>query len=259
MIHLKTYQEIELMRESAVLVSRTHAELAKVIRPGITSIYLDSLAEEFIRDNGGVPGFKGYNGFPNTLCISQDHHVVHGIPNNHEIMEGSILSVDCGVVMNGFYGDSAYTFSVGKISDEKQRLLDVTKQALDLGVSEAICGNTIGDIGYSIQKFAESHGYSVVKELVGHGIGKNLHEDPEVPNYGFKNKGKIIEHGMVLAIEPMINIGSADIKQSDDGWTIETKDGLPSAHFEYTIAVTKEKTEVLSQFNLIEDILKLTI
>ena len=257
MIHLKTHKEIELMRESSLLVSRTHAELARVIKPGITSMYLDKLAEEFIRDNGGVPGFKCYNGFPNTLCVSQDSQIVHGIPNHQEICEGSILSIDCGVLMNGFYGDSAYTFSVGEISSETQRLLNVTRQALDLGVAEAICGNTIGDIGYSIQKFAESNGYSVVKELVGHGIGKQLHEEPEVPNYGTKKSGKVIENGMVLAIEPMINIGSADIKQGVDGWTIETKDGLPSAHFEYTIAITNDKTEVLSQFSLIDDVLKI--
>ena len=252
MIYLKTYEEIELMRECAILVSRTHAELAKVIKPGINSLYLDNLAEEFIRDHGATPGFKGYNGFPNTLCVSQDHQVVHGLPSKKEIAEGSILSVDCGVLMNDFYGDSAYTFSVGEISFEKQALLNATKEALDLGVSEAVYGNKIGDIGHTIQKYAESKGYSVVKELVGHGIGKQLHEAPEIPNYGFKNMGEKIDHGMVLAIEPMINLGSAAIQQKSDGWTIETQDGMPSAHFEYTIAVTKDKTEVLSQFNLIE-------
>ncbi len=255
MVYLKTNKEINLMRESSLLVSRTHAELAKVIKPGINSLYLDKIAEEFIRDNGGIPAFKGYNGFPSTLCISKDNEVVHGIPNNIEIEEGSILSIDCGVLMNDFYGDSAYTFPVGDISKEKRRLLDVTKKALEIGVSSATCGNTVGDIGFAIQEFTESNGYSVVKELVGHGIGKNLHESPEVPNYGKKGSGVILEDGMVLAIEPMINVGSDEIFQNSDGWTIETKDRLPSAHFEYTVAITKSKTEILSSFHLIEDVL----
>ena len=255
MVYLKTYQEINLMRESSSLVSRTHAELAKVIQPGISSLYLDKIAEEFIRDNGGEPGFKGYNGFPSTLCVSEDNEVVHGIPSKKELLEGSIVSIDCGVLMNGFYGDSAYTFAVGEISDEKQRLLDVTKQALNIGVSAAIYGNTVGDIGFAIQQFTELKGYSVVKELVGHGIGKKLHESPEVPNYGKQGAGIKLEDGMVLAIEPMVNIGSDGVFQKDDGWTIETKDGSPSAHFEYTVAITKEKTEILSSFNLVEDIL----
>ena len=255
MVYLKTYQEINLMRESALLVSRTHAELAKIIKPGINSLYLDKIAEEFIRDNGGVPGFKGYNGFPSTLCISQDNEVVHGIPSKREIREGSILSIDCGVLMNSFYGDSAYTFAVGEISETKKKLLNITKQALDIGVSAASYGNTIGDIGFAIQEFAESHGYSVVKELVGHGIGKGLHESPEVPNYGNKGEGLILGEGLVLAVEPMINLGADAVIQNKDGWTIETKDGLPSAHFEYTIAITKDKTEILSSFELIEDVL----
>ena len=253
MVYLKTHNEIDLMRKSSQLVARTHSELAKVIKPGITSLYLDKLAEEFIRDNGGVPAFKGYNGFPNTLCVSKDEEVVHGIPSNKEMSEGSILSIDCGVLMNGFYGDSAYTFPVGKISKEKERLLDITKEALDRGVLAASCGNTIGDIGYVIQSFAESHGYSVVRELVGHGIGKKLHESPEVPNYGKKGEGVLIEEGMVLAIEPMVNVGVSDVIQKADGWTIITKDGLPSAHFEYTIAIRKHETEILSPFHLIEE------
>ena len=257
MVYIKTYQEIDLMRESSLLVSRTHAELAKIIKPGINSLYLDKIAEEFIRDNGGIPGFKGYNGFPNTLCVSQDNEVVHGIPSDQPISEGAILSIDCGVLMNGYYGDSAYTFAVGEISHDKAKLLKVTKEALDLGVMAATCGNRIGDIGYSIQSFAESHGYSIVRELVGHGIGQNLHESPEVPNYGKKGEGVKLEDGMVLAIEPMVNIGKADVLQKDDGWTIETKDGLPSAHFEYTIAIKKEKTEILSSFDFIEDVFKI--
>ena len=238
-----------------MLVARTHAELAKVIRPGITSLYLDNLAEEFIRDNGGLPGFKGYNDFPYTLCVSQNEEVVHGMPSNKEIKNGTILSIDCGVLMNGYYGDSAYSFSVGELTQEKKRLLDVTKEALDRGVIAAKFGNTIGDIGFTIQNFAESHGYSVVRDLVGHGIGKQLHESPEVPNYGKKGMGSILEDGMVLAIEPMINLGSPDIIHKNDGWTIVTKDGLPSAHFEYTVAIKKDKTEVLSPFNLIENVL----
>ena len=255
MVYLKTDQEINLIRESSLLVSRTHAELAKVIKPGINTLQLDKIAEEFIRDNGGVPGFKGYNGFPNTLCISKDNEVVHGIPLDMEVEEGAILSIGCGVLMNGFYGDSAYTFPVGEISEDKKRLLDVTKKALDLAVSVAVCGNTLGDIGFAIQDFTESNGYSIVKELVGHGIGKDLHEAPEVPNYGQKGKGLTLEEGMVLAIEPMVNIGTDGVFQKEDGWTIETKDGLPSAHFEYTIAITKNKTEILSSFKFIEDIL----
>lgn len=213
MVVLKTYKEIDTMRESSLLVARTHAELAKVIRPGITSLYLDNLAEEFIRDNGGVPGFKGYNNFPYTLCISENEEVVHGMPSNKEIKNGSILSIDCGVLMNGYYGDSAYSFAVGELSDEKKRLLDVTKEALNRGVIAAKYGNTIGDIGFTIQNFAELHGYSVVRDLVGHGIGKQLHESPEVPNYGFKGMGSVLEDGMVLAVEPMINLGSAEVTQ----------------------------------------------
>ena len=255
MIFLKTYKEIDIMRESSLLVARTHAELAKVIRPGITSLYLDQLAEEFIRDSGGLPGFKGYNDFPYTLCVSQNEEVVHGMPSNKEIKNGTILSIDCGVLMNGYYGDSAYSFSVGELTQEKKRLLDVTKEALDRGVIAAKFGNTIGDIGFTIQNFAESHGYSVVRDLVGHGIGKQLHESPEVTNYGKKGMGSILEDGMVLAIEPMINLGSPDIIHKNDGWTIVTKDGLPSAHFEYTVAIKKDKTEVLSPFNLIENVL----
>ena len=256
MIYLKTHKEIDLMRESSLLVARTHAELAKVIKPGINSLSLDKLAEEFIRDNGGVPAFKGYNSFPYTLCVSADSEVVHGLPSEKVIREGTILSVDCGVLMNGFYGDSAFTYPVGDISNEKVQLLDVTREALDRAVLSATCGNTIGDIGYTIQRFAEDSGYSVVKELVGHGIGQQLHEAPEVPNYGIKGKGTVLEEGMVLAIEPMINIGSAGVLQKKDGWTIVTKDGSPSAHFEYTVAIKKDVTEILSPFTLIENVFK---
>jgi methionyl aminopeptidase len=253
MIHLKTYKEIDLMRESSMLVARTHAELAKLVKPGVTSLYLDKIAEEFIRDNGGVPAFKGYNNFPNTLCISHDNEVVHGLPTKKELLEGTIVSIDCGVLMNDFYGDSAYTYAVGDISSEKHKLLKITKEALNKGVQAAIYGNSIGDIGYAIQNYAESFGYSVVRELVGHGIGKGLHEAPEVPNYGKKGSGKLLEPGMVIAIEPMINMGLADVRQENDGWTIVTKDGLPSAHFEYTVAIKEDETEVLSPFSFIEN------
>ena len=241
------------MRESSMLVARTHAELAKLVKPGVTSLYLDKIAEEFIRDNGGVPAFKGYNNFPNTLCISNDNEVVHGLPTKKELLEGAIVSIDCGVLMNDFYGDSAYTYAVGDISSKKHKLLKITKEALNKGVQAAICGNSIGDIGYAIQNHAESFGYSVVRELVGHGIGKGLHEAPEVPNYGKKGSGKLLEPGMVIAIEPMINMGLADVRQENDGWTIVTKDGLPSAHFEYTVAIKEDETEVLSPFSFIEN------
>ena len=256
MIKLKTYSEIELIRESANLVVQTHAMLAKLIKPGINSLYLDKVAEEFIRDNGGKPGFKGYNNFPFTLCVSPDDQVVHGLPSDEEIKSGTILSIDCGVLMNGFYGDCAYSFAVGELSDEKRKLLDVTKESLERGVIAAKYGNKVGDIGFNIQNFAESNGFSVVKELVGHGIGKQLHEAPEVPNYGNEGTGSILDDGLVIAIEPMINMGSPDIEQKSDGWTIVTKDRAPSAHFEYTVAVKKGKTEVLSPFSIIEDNLK---
>ncbi len=256
MIKLKTYNEIELIRESANLVVQTHAMLAKLIKPGINSLYLDKVAEEFIRDNGGIPGFKGYNNFPFTLCVSPDEEVVHGLPSGKEIKNGTILSIDCGVLMNGFYGDCAYSFAVGELSDEKRKLLDVTKESLERGVLAAKYGNTIGDIGFTIQKFAETNGFSVVKELVGHGIGKQLHEAPEVPNYGNEGLGSVLEDGLVIAIEPMINMGAPEIVQKSDGWTIVTKDRAPSAHFEYTVAVKKGKTEVLSPFNIIEENLK---
>lgn len=252
MIYYKTEEEINLIRESSLLVASTHAELACYIKPGVTSLFLDKRAEEFIRDNGGIPAFKGYNGFPNTLCISPNSQVVHGIPNNNILIDGDILSVDCGVVMNGYYGDSAFTYEIGEVSSDVKKLLDVTKDALFKGIEVAIEGNYIGDIGSSIQNYAESFGYSVVRELVGHGIGKNLHESPEVPNYGIEGKGQILKEGLVIAIEPMINMGKRDIMHHNDGWTITTIDNKPSAHFEHTIVVRKEKAEVLSSFDEIE-------
>ncbi len=253
MIMLKTKKDIDFIRKSSSLLVRTHAELAKVIKPGISSIFLDNLAEEFIRDNGATPAFKGYNNFPNTLCVSPDSEVVHGIPNKKYIESGTILSVDCGVIKDGYFSDCAFTYEVGEISNENKKLLEVTRKCLDLAVSVANVGSHVGDIGYTIQNYAEFFGFSVVRELVGHGVGKALHEPPEVPNYGEKGTGGLIESGFVLAIEPMINLGTKDIVTLNDGWTIKTRDGKPSAHFEYTVAITKEGTEVLSPFNLIDE------
>jgi methionyl aminopeptidase len=252
MIYYKTKEEIELIRLSSLLVAKTHAELAKLIQPGITSKKLDTIAEEFIRDNGGIPAFKGYRGFPATLCVSPEDEVVHGIPNDKVIQEGTILSIDCGVLMNGFYGDSAYTFGVGEISNEKKKLLKVTKESLLKGIENAVEGKRLGDISFAVQLCAERNGYGVVRELVGHGVGKKLHEEPEVPNYGKQGTSLLLKEGLVLAVEPMINMGRKEVKHLNDGWTIKTKDGLPSAHFEHTIAVGKEKVDILSSFEFIE-------
>ncbi len=255
MIFYKTDEEIELIRESSLLVAKTHAEVAKLITPGVTSLELDKVAEEFIRDNGGVPAFKGYGGFPNTLCISPNEQVVHGIPQNEAIENGTILSIDCGVVMNGYYGDSAYTYAVGEVDEDVQNLLRVTKESLLKGIEKAVVGNRIGDIAYAIQEHAEQHGYGVVRELVGHGVGKSLHEDPQVPNFGKRGRGPKLKEGLVIAIEPMINMGTHLVRHHRDGWTITTKDKLPSAHYEHTIAVRKGEADVLSSFKWIEEVL----
>ena len=252
MIYYKTEEEIDLIRESSLLVAKTLAEIAGLIKPGITTQALDEIAEEFIRDNGGMPAFKGYNGFPNTLCVSPNDQVVHGIPNGRALKDGDILSVDCGVVMNGYYGDSAFTYEVGEVDVQIKQLLKVTKESLYKGIEMAVEGNRVGDIGYAVQKHAESFGYGVVRELVGHGVGKNLHESPEVPNYGRKGKGILLKEGLVIAIEPMINMGERGIMQHNDGWTITTLDNKPSAHFEHTIVVRKGKAEILSSFVEIE-------
>jgi len=253
MIYYKTEEEIDLIRKSSLLVAKTHAEIAGLIKPGITTLALDKIAEEFIRDNGGIPAFKGYGGFPNTLCMSPNEQVVHGVPNYRVLTDGEILSVDCGVMMDGFYGDSAFTYEVGKVDDKTKQLLKVTKESLYKGIEMAVSGNRIGDIGYAVQKYAESFGYGVVRELVGHGVGKNLHESPEVPNYGRKGKGTMLKEGLVIAIEPMINMGVKQIMQHNDGWTITTFDKKPSAHFEHTIVVRKGKAEILSSFKEIEE------
>mgnify|MGYP002510727522 FL=1 len=255
MIYLKTPEEIALLRASNQLVGKTLAEVAKHIRVGVTTLELDKIAEDFIRSNGAVPGFLGYGGFPNTLCVSVNDQVVHGIPSNYALKEGDIVSVDCGVLQNGYYGDSAYTFCVGKVDEKVKKLLEITKESLSLGIDSAQHGNRIGDIGFAIQQHCQKAGFSVVRKLVGHGVGKNLHEDPEVPNFGKRGQGVLLKEGMVIAIEPMINMGNRDVVQEKDGWTIRTIDRKPSAHFEHTIAVRKGKAEILSTFDYIEEVL----
>lgn len=255
MIYLKTEEEIELIRLSSLLVGKTLAQVAPLVKPGVTTLELDRIAEEFIRDNGGVPSFKNYNGFPNTLCASLNEAVVHGIPNNKPLKNGDIISLDCGVFMNGFHGDVAYTFEVGEVNDEIKQLLKTTKESLELGIAAAVAGNRIGDIGYAIQTHAESRGYGVVRELVGHGLGRDLHEAPEVPNYGKRGSGMILKEGLVIAIEPMINLKSKGVRQDKDGWTIITSDNKPSAHFEHDVVVRKGKAEVLSTHEYIEEAL----
>jgi len=255
MLYLKTDEEIGLLRESNMLVSKTLAEVASLIKPGITTLYLDKVAETFIRDNDGTPAFKGYGGFPSTLCTSVNDEVVHGFPSDYILKEGDIISVDCGVILNGWYGDSAYTFAVGEIDNEVRRLLDYTKEALEEGVKEAVAGNRIGDISWAVQKKAESGGFSVVRELVGHGLGKSLHEPPEIPNYGKRGTGPKLEKGLVICIEPMINLGRKETVQMKDGWTIKTVDGMPSAHYEYAIAVDRGRADVLTTFKFVEEVL----
>ena len=255
MIYYKTEEEIELIRESSLLVGKTLAEVAKRIEPGVTTLELDRVAFEFIRDNGALPGFLGYNGFPNSLCTSVNEHVVHGIPNDTPLKEGDVVSVDCGVLKNGFYGDSAYSFGVGELKPEVQALLDATKESLYEGIKMAVAGRRIGDIGHAIQSYAEDRGYGVVRELVGHGLGRSLHEEPEVPNFGKRGKGLLLKEGLVLAIEPMINLGDKAVVQEDDGWTIRTRDMKVSAHFEHDVVVRKNKAEVLSTFEFIEEVL----
>ncbi len=248
MILVKTPEEIELMREAALIVSKTLGEIAKEIQPGVTTLQLDKLAETYIRDQGAIPGFLGLYDFPNTLCMSPNSQVVHGIPNATPLQEGDIISVDCGAIKNGFYGDHAYTFAVGEIAPETQKLLEVTKAALYKGIAAFKAGNRVGDVGFAIQQHAEAAGYGVVRELVGHGLGRKMHEEPEMPNYGKRGRGKKFIEGMVVAIEPMINMGTKRIKQHKDGWTITTLDGAPSAHFEHDVALVNGKPELLSTF-----------
>ncbi|MBX2846631.1 MAG: type I methionyl aminopeptidase [Saprospiraceae bacterium] len=258
MIKLKTQDEIELIRKSSLLVAKTHAEVAKHIRPGITTKSLDVIAETFIRDHEGAkPAFKGYGGFPATLCISENEQIVHGFPSDREIKEGDILSIDCGVEWEGYFGDSAFTYPVGDQTDEVWDLLIDTIDSLYVGIDCARIGNRIGDVSYAIQKYTEiDRGYGVVRELVGHGVGSALHESPDVPNYGKRGRGPKIKEGLVIAIEPMINAGSRKVKQLNDGWTIITADGKPSAHFEHTVAVTKNGPDILSDFEVIFESIK---
>ena len=255
MIFLKTDEEIELMRESNRLVGMTLGEVAKHIKPGVTTLHLDKVAEDFIRSHGAVPSFLGYNGFPFSLCISVNENVVHGFPSTYELKEGDIISVDCGTEKNGFCGDSAYTFPVGEISDEVRTLLRTTKESLYLGIEKAIEGNRVGDIGDAVQTYCEKKGYSVVRELVGHGIGRKMHESPEVPNYGKRGTGPLLKKGMCIAIEPMINMGSKNVIFEKDGWTVRTKDRKPSAHFEHTVAIRQGKADILSTFEYVEAVL----
>ncbi len=255
-INFKTSEQIELIRLSCELVSKTLAEVAKLIKPGVKTIQLNNVAETFIRDNGGVPAFLNYSGFPYSLCISLNNQVVHGFPGKHELIPGDLVSIDCGVVMNKFYGDSAYTFSVGEPQEDIKLLMQVTQECLRLGVEKAVSGMRIGDVGYAVQEHAEKFRFGVVKELVGHGVGTKLHEKPEVPNYGKKGSGIKLEEGMVIAIEPMINAGRAGVRFWDDGWTVSTSDGKPSAHYEHTVAIKKGKPDILTSFDYIEKVLK---
>lgn len=250
MIYLKTDEEIELMRVSNLLVGKTLGELSKWIAPGITTLKLDKIAEEFIRDNGGVPGFLGYAGYPNTLCVSVNETIVHGIPSSATLREGDIVSIDCGAVVDGYNGDSAYTFAVGEVEPRVRELLTTTKEALYLGIAQAVEGNRIGHIGNAVQEHCEKRGFSVVREMTGHGIGRKLHEEPAVPNYGRRGVGPLIKEGMCIAIEPMINMGSRNIVIERDGWTCQ--DRKPSAHFEHTVAIRGGKAEILSSFEFIE-------
>lgn len=254
-IQYKTNAEIELQRESSLLVGKTLAEVAKILKPGVSTKALDDVAESYIRDNGALPGFKGYGGFPATLCISINEEVVHGIPGDRIVKDGDVVSIDCGTYKNGFYGDSAYTFAIGNVSEDVRLLLQRTKESLYLAIEQSIVGKRVGDIGYAVQNYCESFGYGIVRDLVGHGVGKNLHESPEVPNFGRRGTGAKLKEGMCIAIEPMVTLGSYAVEQDTDGWTIRTVDGLPAAHFEHDIAIRKGKADVLSTFKYIEEVL----
>ncbi len=256
MIHYKSREEIELMRQSALVVSRTLAILGEHVEPGVTPLQLDKIAEEYIRDQGAEPGFLGLYDYPNTIITSVNEQVVHGIPTDRPLKEGDIVGIDCGALMNGFYGDHAYTFAVGEIAPDVKQLLEVTKKSLYLGIEQMRAGNRMGDISHAIQSYTEGFGYGVVRELVGHGLGKKMHESPEVPNYGKRGRGQLLKEGLVLAIEPMINMGTRRVIQLSDGWTIVTADKKPSAHFEHDVALVDGKAEILSTFDYIEEALK---
>jgi methionyl aminopeptidase len=252
MIFYKTEEEIELIRQGALILGKAHGEIASLIKEGITTAELDKRAQEFIHDQGGKPSFLNYNGFPYSLCISTNAEVVHGFPGKYQLKDGDIISVDCGVFYKGYHSDSAYTHGVGNISEEVKKLLKVTKESLYKGIEKAVAGNRMGDISQAVQQHAETKGFSIVRELVGHGIGRNLHEAPEVPNYGKRGQGIKLQEGLVLAIEPMVNLGTKNVVQEDDGWTIRTRDRKPSAHFEHTVVIRKGKAEVLTTFDYIE-------
>lgn len=253
MIHYKTSEEVQLIKESAEILGKTHGEVAKMVKEGVKTSSLDKIAEEFIRDHGGIPSFKGYNGFPASLCISVNEVVVHGFPSDYVLKDGDIISIDCGVFHQGFHSDCAYTYPVGEVSPKVLSLLKATKDALYLGIENAVFNNRIGDIGNAIQKFVEAKGYTVVRELVGHGVGKSLHEAPEVPNYGKKGSGPLLKDGLILAIEPMVNLGTRNVVQERDGWTIRTADRKPSAHYEHTVAIFEDRTEILTTHQYIEE------
>jgi len=257
MILYKTEEEIQLIRESADILGRAHGEVAKQVKVGVKTKDLDKIADDFIQDHGGSPSFKGYNGFPSALCISENEQVVHGFPSDYELKDGDIISIDCGVFYKGYHSDSAYTYPVGEVSPEIMALLKATKESLYIGIENAKFGNRMGDVSYSIQKYVEDRGYTVVRELVGHGLGKDLHESPEVPNYGKRGRGPKLGEGLVIAIEPMVNLGTRNVVQEDDGWTIRTKDRKPSAHYEHTVAVFKDRTEILTTHKYIEEVFKM--
>lgn len=253
MIHYKTSEEVQIIKQGAQILGKAHGEVAKYIKEGVKTSFLDKIAEEYIRDNSGLPSFKGYNGFPAALCISVNEVVVHGFPGNYVLKDGDIISVDCGVFHQGFHSDSAYTYPVGEVSPQVLSLLKATKESLYLGIEKAVFGNRIGDIGFTIQKYVEAKGFTVVRELVGHGLGRHLHESPEVPNYGKKGSGPLLKGGMVIAIEPMINLGTRNIVQERDGWTIRTADKKQSAHYEHTVAIFEDRTEILTTHQYIEE------
>jgi len=256
MIVYKSIEQIEIIRESSLLVGKTLAEVAKALKPGVKTKSLDKIAEEYILDNDAIPGFKGYNGFPATLCISINEQVVHGIPGERELKQGDLVSIDCGVIKNDYYGDSAYSFAIGEVPEKVAELMKATKESLNKGIEMAVHGKRLGDIGSAVQKYVERRGFSVVRDLVGHGLGKYLHEKPEVMNFGRRGTGQMLKEGLVICIEPMINLGKKFVIQEEDGWTIRTKDKMPSAHYEHAIAVKKGKADVLSSFEFIEEVIK---
>jgi methionyl aminopeptidase len=252
MIIHKTNEQVEQMRSSALLVSKTLSEVAKVLKPGINSLFIDKMIGEFIHDHKAIPSFLNYRGYPYNSCISVNDVVVHGFPSKSELKNGDIVSIDIGIILNGWHGDHAYTFAIGEPSDNVKQLLKITKESLYKGIEKAIAGNRVGDISYAIQEYTERHGYGVVRELVGHGLGRNLHEDPQVPNYGKRGNGPKLKEGLVLAIEPMINLGKKEVYTEEDGWTVRTRDHKPSVHFEHDVCVRKYKADILSDYSIIE-------